>query len=148
VERGIGGRANAYADRDAITLANPDEDSYSNPNVLANANADALADADAKPDCYSNAYADRDAITLANSDCYSNRHADADARSDCYSSAHADRDADADIGDWGHDAARRESGRLLSRLARVERRNASLSGVRQRGRTAPRALAQHLRRRD
>jgi hypothetical protein len=144
----------AHSDSQAITVANSDSDCDSD----AHAHAFAKPNAHAKPNAitipvaeiFADAFADRDAITHSNSDTDTNPNADGDsdtfADRDAITVAVSDPHTDAD--GRRHHAPGWQCRHLLSRLAGAERRDAALSRLRQRGRTATRTRAQYLQRRD
>ena len=136
--------AHAYSDPQAITVANSDSDCDSDSDAHPKASAHAKPNAITIPvaEIFADAVADPDAITHSNSDTNPNADGDSDTYFDTVADPHADADG------RRHDAPGWQSRRLLSRLAGAERRDAALSRLRQRGRTATRTRAQYLQRRD
>jgi hypothetical protein len=158
VGRGFHRRPNAdsvaHADRDADAHSHPNADTVANANSDTDPNANANSDTDpnADPDTYPNTFADPDAITHSNGDTDSNADGYSDTLADFDAITFADSDIDsntfADAYGRRYHAPGWQSRHLLSRLVGAERRDAALSRLRQRGRTATRTRAQYLQRRD
>jgi hypothetical protein len=152
VGRGFHRRPNA----DSVAHADRDADAHSHPNAdtVANANSDTDPNANGDSDTYPNTFADPDAITHSNGDIDPNANGDAysDTLADFDAITFADSDIDsntfADADGRRYHAPGWQSRHLLSRLVGAERRDAALSRLRQRGRTATRTRAQYLQRRD
>jgi hypothetical protein len=154
VGRGFHRRPNA----DSVAHADRDAHAHSHPNADTVANCDSDSDSDAHADSDSQAPAKPDSD--ANSDAITHSDGDTDSNADGYSDTLADFDAitfaDSDIDsntfadadDRRYYASGWQSRHLLSRLVGAERRDAALSRLRQRGRTATRTRAQYLQRRD
>jgi hypothetical protein len=141
-------------DTDTVSHADGDADAHSHPNADTVANANSDTDPNADPDTDPNTFADPDAITHsngdidpnANCDAYSDTIADFDTLT--FADAYVDSDTFADADDRRYYASGWQSRHLLSRLAGAERWDATLSRLRQRGRTATRTRPQYLQRRD
>jgi hypothetical protein len=140
---------------DADTVANSDSNSdahaNSDSNAHANSDSNAHANSDSDSDADAYAYAKPDAVTHSNGDTHPNADGDADPYSDTFADPNAitvaDCDTHADADGRRHDAPGWQSRHLLSRLVGAERRDAALSRLCQRGRTATRTRAQYLQRR-
>jgi hypothetical protein len=138
----------AHIEPHAITVANSDSDSDSDAHAFAHADSDSQAhakpDSDANSDAITHSNGDTD--PNANCDAYSDTIADFDTLT--FADAYVDSDTFADADDRRYYASGWQSRHLLSRLAGAERWDATLSRLRQRGRTATRTRPQYLQRRD
>jgi len=159
VGRGICGRSDADPYTQCDPHSDSDADRHANAKAFANAVTDSVSDSASDSDSKPNrdTFANTNGITDADAASDSNADADANADRDTFAHRNAITVADSNsvrhahsdaAGDRRHDAAQRQSRRLLSRDAGAERRDAALSCLRQRGRVAARARAQHLQRRD
>lgn len=144
--------SDSHADANVYTNAHTDSDSHkiTDAHTHTHGNADAYSNSFTHPYAinHANAHTDPYAITYsyADSNRGTHRHADGDSDSATYPNPDAitvaNSDSHANADDRCDDSSAGQSRRLLSRFAGAERRDAALSRLPQRGRTATRACAE------